>query len=57
MIPDCYLICLLIGLYHFNIIHILHIVFISTNNYITFYVTNRDHDNDHILRRSGIKGL
>ena len=31
-------ICQFIGLYYFNIIYILHIIFILTNNYISFYV-------------------
>ena len=56
-VPCYYLICTLIGLYHFNIMYILCIIFILTNNYISFYVTDWDYDIDHILRRSCIGGL
>ena len=39
-VPGYCLICPLISLYHFNIMYILCIIFILTNNYISFYVTD-----------------
>ena len=38
-VPGYCLIYSLIGLYHFNIMYILYIIFIPKNNYISFYVT------------------